>query len=102
MTWLVTVIVCPLAIWGCCALWYRAPGARAIRILTAALWAGLSLAIVLTLALSPLHMALAVTVFAAGFGGLLLWWRHLLPSNDRVWADDVARMTTGRVARHSI
>jgi Domain of unknown function (DUF4105) len=97
MIWLVTVIVCPLAIWGCCALWYRAPGARAIRILTAALWAAFSLATLLTPALSPPHMAPAVAFFAAGFGGLLLWWRHLLPSNDRVWADDVAKMTSGNV-----
>jgi hypothetical protein len=102
MTWIVTVIVCPLAIWGCCALWYRAPGARALRILTAALWAAFSLAILLTLALSPPRMALAVAVFAAGFGALLLWWRHLLPSNDRVWADDVARMTSGSVEGHRV
>jgi hypothetical protein len=102
MIWLVTVIVCPLAIWGCCALWYRAPGARAIRIVTAALWAAFSLATLLTLALSPPHTALAVTVFAAGFGGLLLWWRHLLPSNDRVWADDVAKMTSGSVEGHRV
>jgi hypothetical protein len=102
MIWLLTVIVCPLAIWGCCALWYRAPGARAIRILTAALWAAFSLAIPLTLALSPPRMALAITAFAAGFGGLLLWWRHLLPSNDRVWADDVAKMTSGSVEGHRV
>ncbi len=102
MIWLVTVIACPLAIWGCCALWYRAPGGRAIRILAAALWAAFSLAILLTLVLSPPRMALALTVFAAGFGGLLLWWRHLLPSNDRVWADDVAKMTSGSVEGHRV
>src|SRR5580692_6945770 len=102
MIWLVTVIVCPLAIWGCCALWYRAPGTKAVRILTAALWAAFSLAILLTLVLFPSRMALALAVFAAGFGGLLLWWRQLLPSNDRVWADDVAKMTSGSVDGHHV
>jgi len=92
---LVIVIVCPLAIWGCFALWYRAPGARALRLLAVALWAVFSLAMLL--ALSSPRMAVAGAVFAAAFCALLLWWRHLLPSNDRVWADDVARMTSGSV-----
>jgi hypothetical protein len=42
-------------------------------------------------------MAVAGAIFAAAFCALLLWWRRLLPSNDRVWADDVARMTSGSV-----
>jgi Domain of unknown function (DUF4105) len=102
MIWLVTVIMCPLAIWGCCALWYRAPGTKAVRILTAALWAAFSLVLLLTLVLLPSRMPLALAVFAAGFGGLLLWWRQLLPSNDRVWADDVAKMTSGSVDGHHV
>jgi hypothetical protein len=92
---LVIVIVCPLALWGCFALWYRAPGRKALRILAVALWAAFSLAILL--ALSPPRLAPVGAVFAAAFCGLLLWWRRLLPSNDRVWADDVAQMTSGSV-----
>jgi hypothetical protein len=95
MVRLLTVIVCPLAIWGCFALWYRAPGARALRIMAVALWAAFSLTILL--ALPAPRAGLAGAVFAAMFCGLLLWWRHLRPSNDRVWADDVARMTGGSV-----
>ena len=28
---------------------------------------------------------------------MLIWWNHLPPSNDRPWADDVARVMTGTV-----
>jgi hypothetical protein len=62
---LVTVILSPLAIWGCLALWYRAPGARALRIVAVTLWAAFSLAMLL--ALSSQRMAVA-----AGFRGGIL------------------------------
>jgi hypothetical protein len=35
--------------------------------------------------------------FAVAFGALLIWWQRIAPSNDRIWADDVAQMTTGTV-----
>jgi hypothetical protein len=38
-----------------------------------------------------------LAAFAVAFGGLLIWWQRIAPSNDRVWADDVAQMTTGTV-----
>lgn len=95
MVWLATVIVCALATWGGFALWYRAPGARALRILALALWAAFSLAMLL--ALSAPHLARVGSVFTAAFCGLLLWWRRLRPSNDRAWADDVAQTTSGSV-----
>jgi hypothetical protein len=31
------------------------------------------------------------------FAVLLLWWRRIPPRNDRIWADDVARITHGEV-----
>lgn len=89
------MIMCPLAIWGGFALWYRAPGGTVLRLLAVAVWAAFSLALVL--ALSATRMAVLAAVFAAAFCGLLLWWRRRLPSNDRDWADDVARMTSGSV-----
>jgi hypothetical protein len=93
---LATCLACLLAIWGCLALWYRAPGGRALKILAVAVWAGFSL---LALpGLSGPHAALAACSFAAAFGALLLWWHHLVPSNDRDWADDVAEMTSGSAA----
>ncbi len=40
--------------------------------------------------------------FAVGFGGLIVWWRRLRASNDRVWADDVAQITHGTVAGNCV
>jgi hypothetical protein len=101
MMWLAALIVCPLAIWGCLALWYRAPGGRGRRVLAMAVWAVFSLATVLVL--SPGRIAFIGAAFAAVFCGLLLlWWRRLLPSNDRDWADDVAQMTSGSVAGNRV
>lgn len=93
---LATCLACPLAVWGCLALWYRAPGGRALKILAVAAWAGLSL--LALLGLSGTHPTLAAAAFGAAFGALLVWWHRLMPSNDRDWADDVAEMTSGTVA----
>jgi hypothetical protein len=38
---------------------------------------------------------LPIVVFFVAFAGLLVWWHLLRPSNDRDWADDVARITHG-------
>jgi hypothetical protein len=37
-------------------------------------------------------------IFAVAFVVLVAWWVRIKPSNDRDWADDLARMTTGIVA----
>jgi hypothetical protein len=49
----------------------------------------------------------AALAFGAAFGALLIWWRRRLPSNDRIWADDVSQMTKGvvqdsRVTLHNV
>jgi hypothetical protein len=83
------------ALWGALALWYRAPGGRVSKILTVLLWAGFSLALVLTLWQG--RTSVGLPAFALGFGALLIWWRRISPLNDRIWADDVGRMTAGAV-----
>jgi hypothetical protein len=40
---------------------------------------------------------MALIAFAVAFGVMQVWWQRIPPSNDRIWADDVARMTTGKV-----
>jgi len=73
---LATCLACLLAIWGCLALWYRAPGGRALKILAVAVWAGFSL---LALpGLSGPHAALAACSFAAAFGASLAQMGGLL------------------------
>src|SRR5216684_5515524 len=94
-TLLATLIVGSSAIWGACALWFQAQGGQALKTLSVLLWAGFSLA--LMIALWQGRTAAGLATFAVAFGALLVWWQRIAPSNDRIWADDVAQMTTGTV-----
>jgi hypothetical protein len=94
-TLLATLIVGSSAIWGACALWFQVQGGQALKTLSVLLWAGLSLT--LMIALWQGRTAAGLVTFTAAFGALLIWWQRIAPSNDRIWADDVAQMTTGTV-----
>jgi hypothetical protein len=94
-TLLATLIMGFSAIWGAIALWYQQTGGRALKLLSLVLWGGVSL--ILIIALWQGQAAVSLTAFAVLFGALLIWWRGILPSNDRIWSDDVAQMTTGSV-----
>jgi len=100
VTLLALCIVSALAIWGCFALWYQVPGGRGLKSLSVALWVGFSLAMLL--ALWQGRIAIGIIGFAVAFGCLLIWWQQLMPSNARVWADDVAQMTTGTVQANRV
>jgi hypothetical protein len=95
VTFLATLVVASCAIWGVLALWYQAPGGQALKTLCVLLWVAFSLA--LLLALWQGRTTLGLLAFAVAFGALLIWWHRIAPTNDRIWADDVARMTTGTV-----
>jgi hypothetical protein len=88
------IVIC--AAWGACALWYRASGKPVLKVLSAALWSAFSLAALL--ALWQERAIPGLTAYSIGFLALLVWWYRLRPSNQRVWADDVAQMTTGTVS----
>ena len=82
------VMLC-LSLWGGGALWFQAAPALAV------VWGIVCLA---TLVLwwrrrnaRVLLPWLLLVVLTMG------WWSTIKPSHDRVWADDVARMVTGRV-----
>src|SRR6266852_8924153 len=92
-TLLATLIVGLSAMWGVCALWFQAQGGQALKTLSVLLWAGFSLA--LMIALWQGRTAAGLVTFTAAFCALLIWWQRIAPSNDRIWADDVAQMTTG-------
>ena len=94
-TLLATLIVGSSAIWGACALWFQVQGGQALKTLSMLLWAGFSLT--LMIALWQGRTAAGLVTFTAAFGALLIWWQRIAPSNDRIWADDVAQMTTGTV-----
>jgi len=68
---------------------------RALKILGVILWVALSSAVLI--ALWTRRIARGLLGFAAAFVILLVWWHRIPPSNDHVWADDVAQMTSGTV-----
>jgi len=93
----VAVIVLPLlTLWGAFALWFQIPGGRIAKVLSVVIWVVIGLAL-LVLAARGRPLA-GLGFFAAAFAGLLVWWYQIAPSNRRIWADDVSRTTTGRVA----
>ncbi len=92
---LATLIMGCSAIWGALALWYQAPRGQTPKALGAVMWVIVSVASLTTLWQG--RTAVGILAFAAAFGGLMIWWQRIAPSNDRIWADDVARMTTGSI-----
>jgi Domain of unknown function (DUF4105) len=86
--------------WGALALWYQLPGGNLGRIAGCAIW------VLLVLGLAAMAIArkswMPMGVYAVTYAVLLLWWASILPSNHRVWADDVARMLTGTVHGNAV
>ena len=81
--------------WSALALWFQGPRSTGARSLLVALWLGFAL---VTLgAIVRGHLLAASITFAAVFALLLWWWHRLEPSNERLWADDVARVGSGEV-----
>ncbi len=102
-----TAIFCVflLAAWGAFALWFQVPGGLLLQSLGVGLWVAFSLAIIIILWRG--RLAVGVMSFAVAFAVLLIWWLQIAPSNERLWADDVAQMTTGvvdgdRVTLHNV
>jgi len=90
-----TIVIGLPALWGGIALRYRAPGGTASKIFSVAVWAAFAAGVII--ALWTGRAAMGLGAFAVAFVALLVWWESLVPSNDRVWADDVARIMTGTV-----
>lgn len=95
---LASAIVGLPAAWGVVALWYQAPGGHAGKIVGVLLWGLFSAAVIACLWQG--RSALGLGAFALGLAALLLWWHRIPPSNDRIWADDVARLATGTIDRN--
>jgi hypothetical protein len=87
-----TLLVAIAAAWGALALRYQAPGGRTARMLCASLWLALSLACIAGLWLGA--PAIAALGYALAYTGLLLWWTHLPPSNERAWAATICSGST--------
>ncbi len=90
-----TLIVGLAATWGAFALSYQLPGHHLWKAVGVALWVAFSLAVLIVL--WGRRMAEGFVAFAAAFAIMLVWWVRIPPSNDHVWADEVAQMTYGTV-----
>ncbi|HEY6619303.1 MAG TPA: DUF4105 domain-containing protein [Steroidobacteraceae bacterium] len=82
------------SVWAALALWYQAPGGRLKGILVL-LWSAFAVGVIIVLWQG--RVGLACSGFAVAFAALLIWWRHITPTNERLWADDVAQITHGSV-----
>jgi hypothetical protein len=77
-----------VGVWGAMALSFRVPQLPFLG------WALGLLAFAATVCL-PLRRWRVVGLYGATLIALFVWWGMMTPSNDRVWAADVARATTG-------
>jgi hypothetical protein len=90
---LATLLLGVPALWGALALWYQAPGGQ--RSVIVVLWGAFTLGILI--ALWQGRAGLAFVSFALAFGILLIWWQRITPTNESLWADDVAQITHGSI-----
>jgi hypothetical protein len=95
-----TLLIGLMSAWGATALWYQAPGGRARKTLCILAW--LTFCCASIGALWNGHAPLGIAAITAGFSALLIWWQRIPPSNNRVWADDVARMSGGSVSGNRV
>lgn len=88
---LASVALSILSLWGGLALWFQLP---ALRLLAVLVWgAGAVVTLVLWWRRRDARMALP---WLAAMVALMAWWSTLQPTHNRVWADDVSRMVSGR------
>ncbi len=95
-----TLIVLASGAWGALALRYQLPGGAAARIAGSTLW----IALVLGLSVIAIRRRSwwPLGGYALLYALLLAWWSTIAPTNDRVWADDVARRLHGEVHGNTV
>jgi hypothetical protein len=81
-------------LWGALAIWFHFLPAPPLHEMLAGGFLLLVLAAVVCLVLRRWPV---IALFGACFVGVFIWWATLQPSNDRPWADDVARTAYGTV-----
>jgi hypothetical protein len=92
---LATLLIGLPAAWAVLALWYQAPGNQFAKFIILALWVAFSVSMIFAVWNS--RAAVGLIAFAAAFAILLVWWQRIPPTNNRLWSDDVAQMSTGTV-----
>lgn len=95
ITTIAAIIVGFPAIWGCFALLYQSSPTPVVKVICVGLWIVFSVAMLV--AVFNGQWVLGIVGFSAVFAVMVAWWTSLQPSNDHIWADDVAQMTSGVV-----
>jgi len=81
--------------WGALALRYQLPGTPGVRLAGAIAWSAIYLALLAVFL--GWRIWWAPLCLVAMLGLLVAWWVTIPPRNDRLWADDVARLLSGEV-----
>jgi hypothetical protein len=84
-----------LAVWGGFALWFQVPGGPLVQKTMPALWAAFSLITLVHWWMT--RRAKPLLPWLVAICALMAWWSTIKPSHERIWADDVSRMVTGKV-----
>ena len=92
---IVSLVITLAAVWGGLALYYQLPLALPWLSLGLAAWAAIWLFALVHLWRKSLWQG--VFIYLLSHAVLLLWWNSLTPSNQHLWEDDVAQMTSGIV-----
>jgi hypothetical protein len=87
------ILICT-GLWGALAIWFRLAPTPPLREILASGFLLLSLVAVVCLVLRRWW---GVALYSVGFVAAVGWWATLQPSNNRAWADDVARTASGIV-----
>ncbi|MGE0210020.1 MAG: DUF4105 domain-containing protein [Lysobacteraceae bacterium] len=94
------LIVLASGAWGALALRYQLPGGAATRIAGSMLWTALVLGLFVIAIRRRSWWPLAG--YALLYALLLAWWSTIAPTNDRTWADDVARRLHGEAHGNTV
>jgi hypothetical protein len=88
------VILLCTGLWGALAIWFRLAPTPPLREILAS---GLLLLALAAVACLILRRWWGVVLYGVCFVAVIGWWATLQPSNNRAWADDVARTASGIV-----
>ena len=78
-----------IVIWGSFALWFQGVQVLWVKVLLIGLWIVFGVLSIWRVWATPSSWP-NLALFASVLVALLGWWSTIKPSNDRVWADDVA------------
>jgi Domain of unknown function (DUF4105) len=94
-----TLLILLVTAWGSLALGYQVKS-RSWKVFALIFWIGAAATAIGFCWAGRLGAALGI--FLLVFGVLLIWWRQIPPSNDRVWAEDVSKISHADIDGDSV